>query len=90
MQISFRIEKKFRSTFYNDADMFCFKKKFKSTSYKDTDLFRFKKKVDLHLTKMQILFCYKKNNCSNANLLTFKKKIITIIQKISRFKQKDN
>ena len=62
MQISFCIEKKFRSTSHKDADMFCFKKKFRSTSYKDADL-----------------FCFKKNNCSHANLLVFKKKIITII-----------
>ena len=37
---------------------FCIEKKFKSTSYKDADL-----------------FCFKKNNCSHANLLAFKKKI---------------
>ena len=62
MQISFCIEKKFRSTSHKDADMFCFKKKFRSTPYKDANP-----------------FCFKKNNCSHANLLTFKKKIITII-----------
>ena len=62
MQISFCL-KKFRSTSYKDADLFCFKKKFRSISYKDTDLFCLKKK----------------KNCSHANLLTFKENIIIII-----------
>ena len=80
MQISFCIEKKFNSTSYKDADMFCFKKKFKSTSYKDADLFCFKKNFRSTYYKDVDLFFFffKKNNCSHANLLKFKKKIITI------------
>ena len=87
MQISFCIKRKFRSTSYKDADLFCFKKnylfsfkeKFRSTLYKDADLFFFKKKFRSTSYKDADLFCFKKNNCSHANLLTFKKKIITII-----------
>ena len=69
---------------------FCIEKKFNSTSYKDADMFCFKKKFRSTPYKDANPFCFKKNNCSHANLLTFKKKIITIKQKISCFKQKDN
>ena len=58
---------------------FCIEKKFNSTSYKDADMFCFKKKFRSTPYKDANPFCFKKNNCSHANLLTFKKKIITII-----------
>ena len=54
-------------------------KKIRSTSYKDVDIFFLKEKSRSTSYKDIDLFCFKKNNCSHANLLTFKKKIITII-----------
>ena len=69
---------KFRSTYYQDANLFLYWEKFRSTSYKDVDLFLYWEKFRSTFNNDADLFCFKKNNCSHANLLAFKKKIITI------------
>ena len=81
MQISFCL-RKLRSTFKEDVDLFLYWEKLRSTSYKDVDIlffiFLYWEKLRSTSYKNVDLFCFKKNNSSHANLLTFKKKIITI------------
>ena len=77
MRISFCL-RKLIYTSKEDVDLFLYWEKLRSTSYKDADLFLYWEKFKSTSYKDVDLFCFKKNNCSHANLLTFKKKIITI------------
>ena len=63
---------------YKDANLFLYWEKFRSTSYENADLFLYWEKFRSTSYKDVDLFCFKKNNCSHADLLTFKKNIITI------------
>ena len=73
MQISFCL-RKLRSTSKEDVNLFLYWEKLRSTSYQDADLFLYWEKFRSTSYKDADLLFFKKNNCSHANLLTFKKK----------------